>query len=81
MNRTLLGEHFRIKGQEDWYESAEQIQAALNEFLAFYNLKRTHQGYRLKGRTPAQAPRDALGRKKLPQIVPKKPTTEVAEAA
>lgn len=81
MNRTLLDEHFRIKGRENWYESADQIQADLNEFLAFYNLKRTHQDYRLKGRTPAQALRDALGRKKSPPIVPKEPTPEVAEAA
>lgn len=27
-------------------------------FLEFYNLKRSHQGYRLKGRTPAQALRE-----------------------
>ena len=27
-------------------------------------------GYHLKGRTPAQALRDALGRKKLPPVVP-----------
>jgi transposase InsO family protein len=81
MNRTLLDEHFRIKGRENWYESADQIQADLDEFLAFYNLKRTHQGYRLKGRTPAQALRDALGRKKLPPIIPKESATEVAEAA
>jgi len=81
MNRTLLDEHFRIKGREKWYESADQIQADLDEFLEFYNLKRSHQGYRLKGRTPAQALRDALGRKKLPPIVPKEPAEGLAEAA
>ncbi len=77
----LLDEHLHIKARENWYESAEQIQADLDEFLAFYNLKRTHQGYRLKGRTPAQALRDALGRKKLPPIVQQEPTPEVAEEA
>jgi hypothetical protein len=81
MNRTLLDENFRIKGRENWYESAAQIQADLDEFLAFYNLKRTHQGYRLKGRTPAQTLRDALSRKKLPPILPKEPAAEVAELA
>ena len=57
-----------------------RIQADLDEFLEFYNLKRSHQGYRLKGRTPAQALRDALGRKKLPPIVPKEPAEDLAEA-
>jgi len=63
MNRTLLDEHFRIKGREKWYESVEDIQADLDVFIEFYNLKRSHQGYRLKGRTPAQALRDALGKR------------------
>jgi transposase InsO family protein len=81
INRTLLDEHFRIKGRENWHESAAQIQADLDGFLAFYNLERTHQGYRLKGRTPAQALPDALGLNKLPPIVPKEPTPEGTEPA
>jgi transposase InsO family protein len=82
MNRTLLDEHFRIKGREQWYESAEEIQRDLDAFLEFYNLKRSHQGYRLKGRTPAQALREALGRKRLPPIIPKEEDeTAVPEAA
>ena len=71
MNRTLLDEHFRIKGREKWYETVEEMQADLDEFLHFYNHKRSHQGYRLKGRTPIQALKDALGRKRLPPIIPK----------
>jgi hypothetical protein len=35
-------------------------------FIAFDNERRTHQGYRLKGRTPAQALREALGIERLP---------------
>lgn len=35
MNRTLLDEHFRIKGREKWYEGLDEIQADLDEFLAF----------------------------------------------
>jgi hypothetical protein len=38
----------------------------LTVFIAFYNEQRTHQGYRLKGRTPAQALREALGIERLP---------------
>jgi hypothetical protein len=39
----------------------DEIQRDLDRFLAYYNLERSHQGYRLTGRTPAQARREALG--------------------
>ena len=81
MNRTLLDECFRIKGRTTWYISPEEIQRDLDQYLSFYNLKRSHQGYRLKGRTPAQALREALGRKRLPPIVPKENLEVVKEAA
>ena len=81
MNRTLLDEHFRIKGREKWYESVEEMQADLDEFLEFYNRKRSHQGYRLNGRTPAQPLREALGRKRLPPIIPKKDEIAAEDAA
>lgn len=55
MNRTLLDECFRIQGRTKWYTTPEEIQADLDTFLAFYNFERTHQGYRVAGRTPAQA--------------------------
>ena len=59
--RHLLDECFRIKGRTTWYTSAEETQRDLDQYLTFYNLKRSHQG-----RTPAQALREALGREKLP---------------
>jgi hypothetical protein len=37
------------------YESLEQLQRDLDEYLAFYNRERAHQGYRTQGRTPHQA--------------------------
>ena len=70
MNRTLLDECFRVKSRTIWYTSAGEIQRDLDQYLTFYNLKRSHQGYRLKGRTPAQALREALGRKNRPTVVP-----------
>ena len=66
MNRTLLEECFRVKGRATWYETPQQLQEDLDLFLEFYNLERTHQGYRLKGRTPAQALKEALGVEELP---------------
>jgi transposase InsO family protein len=66
MNRTLLDECFRVAGRTTWYTEVAEIQRDLDRFLVFYNLERSHQGYRLKGRTPAQAMREALGVEDLP---------------
>lgn len=82
MNRTLLDECFRVAGRQTWYLQPEEIQRDLDAFLIHYNLERTHQGYRLKGRTPAQALRDALGIETLPPIVPPQDEeTTISEAA
>jgi transposase InsO family protein len=69
MNRTMLDECFRVVGRTTWYENIEQIQADLDKFIEYYNLERSHQGYRLQGRTPAQALREALGIKELPSLM------------
>jgi transposase InsO family protein len=70
MNRTLLDECFRVAGRTTWYLEPAEIQRDLDRFLAYYNLDRTHQGYRLRGRTPAQALREALGVEELPPFIP-----------
>lgn len=81
MNRTLLDECFRVEGRQTWYLSPEEIQRDLDRFLAYYNLERSHQGYRLRGRTPAQALREALGIEELPAIVPISEEVDAPEAA
>lgn len=75
MNRTLLDECFRVAGRQTWYITLAEIQRDLDAFLRYYNLERSHQGYRLKGRTPAQALREALTIKDLPPIVPEPEVT------
>jgi transposase InsO family protein len=70
MNRTLLDECFRVQGRQTWYVEVVEIQRDLDRFLRYYNLERSHQGYRLKGRTPAQALKDALGIDNIPDIIP-----------
>lgn len=72
MNRTLLDECFRVQGRQTWYIGVDEIQRDLDTFLRYYNLERSHHGYRLKGRTPAQALREALGVDQLPDIIPTK---------
>jgi transposase InsO family protein len=81
MNRTLLDECFRVQGRKNWYLSPAEIQRDLDRFLAYYNGQRSHQGYRLRGRTPAQALREALGVSKLPPFVPEIEETQTPEAA
>lgn len=68
MNRTLLDECFRVAGRQTWYTEVAEIQADLDRFLAYYNHQRTHQGYRLQGRTPAAALKEAVGLDALPEI-------------
>jgi transposase InsO family protein len=70
MNRTLLDECFRVAGRTTWYLEPAEIQRDLDRFLEYYNLQRSHQGYRLGGRTPAQALQEALGVAALPPLVP-----------
>jgi hypothetical protein len=69
MNKTMLDECFRVQGRQTWYIEVEEIQRDLDTFMRYYNLERTHQGYRLKGRTPAQALREALGVTELPEMI------------
>lgn len=76
MNRTLLDECFRVQGRQTWYVEVDEIQRDLDRFLRYYNLERSHQGYRLKGRTPVQALKEALGVDNIPDIIPPQETEE-----
>jgi len=69
MNRTLLEECFKVQGRQTWYIEPDEIQRDLDRFIQYYNLERSHQGYRLRGRTPAQALLEALGRDELPPLI------------
>jgi transposase InsO family protein len=70
MNRTRLDECFRVAGHTTWYLEPAEIQRDLDRFLEYSNLQRSHQGYRLGGRTPAQALQEAVGLSELPPLVP-----------
>jgi hypothetical protein len=68
VNRTLLDECFRVAGRQTWYTDIAEIQADLDRFMASYNTQRTHQGYRLRGRTPAAALKEVLDIDTLPDV-------------
>ena len=71
-----------MKGRTTWYVTPDEIQRDLDVFLRVYNLERSHQGYRLKGRTPAQALREALEIEELPPVAPEEEEeNEVNDAA
>jgi len=76
MHRTLLDGCFRVAGRTTWYTEVSEIQRDLDRFVKYYNLQRSHQGYRLNGRTPVQALRDALGVEELPPFNMEETTTQ-----
>lgn len=78
MNRTLLDECFRVAGRTRWYVHTSEIQADLDRFLVHYNFERSHQGYRTKGRTPAETLFDTLG---LLRLLPPAPPAAQEDAA
>jgi|GEM_PF-1170204 len=63
-HRTLLDEHFRVEGRKTWFETIEEMQVVLDEYLIGYNTKRPHQGRGMNGRTPLVAFREGLPNQK-----------------
>jgi len=51
-HKTILQEFYQITFRKNLYESVEQLQADLDEWLNHYNTERTHQGKMCCGRTP-----------------------------
>lgn len=51
--RTLNEEFFEDVHRRRLYESADELQADLDQWLHYYNYERPHQGYRNLGRCPA----------------------------
>jgi transposase InsO family protein len=50
---TILQEHWRVAFRRRYFTSRAALQRSLDAFMRFYNHERPHQGYRLRGRTPA----------------------------
>ena len=60
LHRTLLDEHFRVEGRKTWFETVDEMQKVLDDYLVVYNTRRPHQGRGMNGRTPAAAFSDGL---------------------
>jgi len=58
LNKTLLDEFYSLTFRKKRYRNIEELQVDLDEFMDYYNYRRTHQGYKLKENgyvTPAEA--------------------------
>lgn len=60
LHRTLLDEHFRVEGRRTWFDTIEEMQTVLDQYLVVYNTRRPHQGRGMNGRTPLKAFRDGI---------------------
>lgn len=70
-----------MQGRTTWYTSVNELQRDIDRFLRSYNVERSHQGYRSKGRTPVQALKEALRVEEIPQIVPNQEVDEPLQTA
>jgi len=53
-HKTILQEFYQVTFRRKIYRTIEELQADLDEWLAYYNNDRTHQGKMCCGRTPMQ---------------------------
>ncbi len=53
LNRTILEEFYQVALRKKIYSSLDDLQIDLDQFLNNYNFYRPHQGYKVKGRCPA----------------------------
>jgi len=80
-HRTLLDEHFRVEGRKTWFETIEEMQAVLDQYLVVYNTKRPHQGRGMNGRTPVTAFIDGMPKSKPTKEEKAKPKIQPDKAA
>ncbi len=51
-HKTILNEFYQVTFRKKLYQTLEELQKDLDEWLSYYNNERTHQGKMCKGRTP-----------------------------
>ena len=53
-HKTILNEFYKVAFRKKIYQSLEELQIDLDDWITEYNLERTHQGKMCCGRTPMQ---------------------------
>jgi transposase InsO family protein len=65
-NRTVLDEFLRTAFRTKFYETVEELQADLDQWLVYYNTERPHHGYRNMGRRPIDTVEQYLKTRPMP---------------
>ncbi len=60
-HKTILQEFYQVAFRRKIYQSIEELQHDLDDWMVYYNNTRTHQGKMCCGRTPMQTLIDAKG--------------------
>jgi hypothetical protein len=53
--KTILNEFYQIAFRKKVYKTVEELQTDLDQWLEYYNERRTHQGKKCNGRTPLKS--------------------------
>ena len=53
-HRTILNEFYQITFRKKIYNTLDELQEDLDEWIRYYNIERTHQGKICEGKTPMQ---------------------------
>ena len=53
-HKTILNEFYQVTFRKKLYQTLEELQKDLDEWLPYYNNERTHQGKMCNGRTPVE---------------------------
>lgn len=53
-HKTILNEFYQVTFRKKLYQTLEELQTDLDEWLSYYNNERTHQGKMCNGRTPVE---------------------------
>ena len=60
LNQIIQDEFYAVAFRKKLYKTLDEVQADLDEFMAYYNDRRTNQGKYCQGRTPDQTFTDGL---------------------
>ncbi len=67
LNQTIQDEFYSVAFRKKLYTSIEEMQKDLDDYMRHYNMERTNQGKRCRGRTPSET--FVEGKKIYPQVV------------
>lgn len=59
-HKTILNEFYRVQFRKKIFNSLDDLQNDLDDWMNYYNFDRTHQGKRNNGRTPMQTLKESL---------------------